>query len=207
LTPKLQNALRSANSAIQWIRIDVDHDPVQSFVTTNNLPTLIAFMNGQAADRLVGFFDEGHLKTFIQAIDERFVPTGTNRLRIDFDMCIALLNRPWLSDGFLSLKSWFVPGFRRGDFSDGSSTPDPGALNAIPIACVLVRNLSVLARWTTADRSALESAAHMGPFSLHGRDFDQSTGTMTVKGMQSIAWVCAKTPLLPPDSDPTLPTQ
>jgi hypothetical protein len=164
-------------------------------------------MNGQAADRLVGFFDEGHLKTFIQAIDERFVPTGTNRLRIDFDMCIALLNRPWLSDGFLSLKSWFVPGFRRGDFSDGSSTPDPGALNAIPIACVLVRNLSVLARWTTADRSALESAAHMGPFSLHGRDFDQSTGTMTVKGMQSIAWVCAKTPLLPPDSDPTLPTQ
>jgi hypothetical protein len=167
-------------------------------------------MNGQVTDRLEGAVNigtEDHLQSFLQSIGDKFVPTGANRLSIDFDMCIVLLNRPWFSDGFLDLKDWFVPGFRKGDFSDGPTIPDAGALNSVPIACVLVRNLNVTAQWTAADRSALESAVHLGPFSLHGHDFDQNTGTLTVKGMQSIAWVCDKMPVLPPETDSSLPGQ
>lgn len=100
--------------------------------------------------------------SFIQSIDTKFVPTGTNRLAIDFDMCIVLLNRPWFSDGFVDLRNWFVPGFRKGEFSDGSATPDSGDFNSIPIACVLVRDVNVVAQWTAGDRSMLESAVHMG---------------------------------------------
>lgn len=61
LSPKIQNAIRSAQNEIQWIRIDVDKDPVQKFVTAASIPTLIAFTNGQAADRLVGNLDESHI--------------------------------------------------------------------------------------------------------------------------------------------------
>jgi hypothetical protein len=163
-------------------------------------------MNGREGKRIEGPISDAQLQSFIQAIDESFIPTGTNRLVIDFDMCIVSLNRAWFSDGFLNLKNWFAQGVRKGEFSDGAAVPDPGALNTIPIACVLVRDLNVTAQWTTADISVLENAVNLGPFSLHGHDFEQNSGTLTVKGMQSIAWVCAKMPVLPPEGDPALPT-
>lgn len=205
LTERLESAL-SARPSVQWARIDVDKAPVQNFIKVGTLPTLVLVMNGRIAKSLAGQIDEATLNTFLQGIEDTFVPTGSNRLRIDFDMCIVQLTRTWLSDGFLSLKGWSVPGFGKGDFSNGAATfDDPGNLDAVPIACVLIRNLVVNAQWTAGNISTLANAANLGPFSLHGHEFDQHAGTLTVKGMQAIAWVCAKMPLLPPDAAPPTP--
>lgn len=69
----------------------------------------------------------------------------------------------------------------------------------MPIACVLARDLRI---WTTADRTALDNAADLGPFSLAGHQFDGHSGTITVAGMQAIGWVCGVVPPLPPSGDP-----
>src|SRR5262249_15747283 len=85
LTPRLGNAL-STKASVQWVRIDVDK-VTENIIKAGSLPTLVSVMNGRAADRLAGQIDEAKLDGFIQAIEDTFVPTGSNRLRIDFDMC------------------------------------------------------------------------------------------------------------------------
>jgi hypothetical protein len=130
-------------------------------------------------------------------------PVTTERMSLTFDICLVALNRPWLSDGFLSLVNWYVPHYAEGAFSDGTPEYDGGALAAIPTACVLIRNLTIAAQWSADDRAAVESSAGLGPFSLLGRTYDVSTGTVTVPGVQIIAWVCEAMPLLPPRSDPS----
>src|SRR5262249_55406594 len=101
LRPRLESAVRAARTAPSLLRIDVDQTPADQLVAT--LPTVIAYMNGRPVDKLVGVPNEDRLKSFMDSVDTRFVPTGTNRLAIDFDTCLVLLRRPWLSDALLGL--------------------------------------------------------------------------------------------------------
>jgi hypothetical protein len=121
---------------------------------------------------------------------------------IDVEVSILKLRRPWLSDALLNLTGWFVPSARKGSFSDGTGADDPGILPLLPVACVLIRNLTVRARWSDEDRKNLENSTHLGPFGLQGRSFDHNTTDLKVVGMQSVAWICDPLPLLPPADAP-----
>jgi hypothetical protein len=121
---------------------------------------------------------------------------------IDVEVSIVKLRRPWLSDGLLNLTNWFVPSTAKGFFSNGTGGDDPGILPVLPVACVLIRNLTVHARWSEEDRKNLENSTHLGPFGLQGRSFDHNTTDLKVVGMQSVAWICDPLPLLPPADAP-----
>jgi hypothetical protein len=117
---------------------------------------------------------------------------------ISIDVCLVHLRRPWFGDGLLNLSGWFVPSVARGSFSDGTGAGNATPLSVLPVACVCIRNLAIKARWNDADRQQVETSSHLGAFALMGRLFDHNTATLTVQGMQCIAWICQPMPRLPP---------
>lgn len=119
------------------------------------------------------------------------------------ETCVVRLRRPWLSDGFLNLHNWFVTGVAKGSICAGNGSESETPLSVLPLACVCVRNVSIKAQWTTADRQQVEISSHLGAFALLGRQFDQNTATLTVPGMQLIAWICQSLPALPPLDPPS----
>ncbi|MET0984382.1 MAG: hypothetical protein ABW034_03140 [Steroidobacteraceae bacterium] len=128
-------------------------------------------------------------------------PVVTDRFSISLDICLVSLRRPWVADALLTLPSWFVPGFKQGEFSQADEE-EAGPFAVLPTACILIRNLAVTAQWSDQDSAAIEQSANLGGFALFGRTFDRNSATLSVQGMQSIAWVCEPMPTLPPASSP-----
>lgn len=121
---------------------------------------------------------------------------------IDVRVSIIKLRRPWLSDGLLNLKNWFVPSVPKGSFSDGTGAENTGILPVLPVACVLIRDLAIHAKWSEDDQQNLENSTHLGAFGLQGRSYDKNSATLTIPGMQSVAWICDPLPVLPPADVP-----
>lgn len=200
--PQIQAALQAAASPAAWVGFDMSQDDSMDKLV-HGMPYLLAFMNGQAVEGYAPRVDQpDQLRDFIARLGPSFLPTGTDRMVVDFDMNVVLLDRPWLAQDLLGTPGWYVPGLQQGVFSLGQAASGPGNLAAMPIACVLARDLRISAQWTTADRTALDNAADLGPFSLAGHQFDGHSGTITVAGMQAIGWVCGVVPPLPPSGDP-----
>lgn len=131
-------------------------------------------------------------------------PVSSDSFSIHVDVSVVKLRRPWLSDSLLNLTNWFVPSVAKGSFSNGTGASDPGLLPLLPVACILIRNLIVHARWSEEDRNNLENSTHLGAFGLLGRSYDQNSATLKVPGMQSVAWICDPLPVLPPLAAPTM---
>ena len=129
-------------------------------------------------------------------------PVAADGFSIDVEMSMVRLTRPWLSDALLTLPNWYVPGFARGSFSAGTGSGDEGTLPLLPTACIFIRNLKIHAQWSDADRQVIQSSGGLGTFSLIGRQFDSNSATLTVPGMQSIAWMYEVLPVLPPSDAP-----
>lgn len=155
-----------------------------------------------AHDRLIR-----HAAAAIRIQDLAFaggVEVTSHSFNLDAELCLVSLRRPWLSTAFLQLRNWFVPSLDAGELSSGDNPEDGAPLAAIPVACVLIRDLRIHAQWTTEDQAQALSSSHLGPFSLAGRRFDTSTttATLSVPGMQSVGWLCDPMPALPPRSSP-----
>jgi hypothetical protein len=129
-------------------------------------------------------------------------PVSSDGFSVEMDVCLVHLRRPWLSTNLLALTDWFVPGLERGTVSGGKGVDDAGSFGVLPIACVLVRNLVISARWSEDDLTNTVTSSHLGAFSLLGRSFDHNSATLTVPGMQSVAWLCEALPVLPPTDKP-----
>lgn len=129
-------------------------------------------------------------------------PVSSDAFSIMVGISIVKVRRPWLSDGLLNLPNWFVPNIAKGFFSGGTGPDDLGILPVLPVACVLIRNLSIRAQWSEDDQKNVESSTHLGVFGLQGRTYDRNTATLTVPGMQSVAWICDPFPVLPPADPP-----
>lgn len=125
-------------------------------------------------------------------------PVTSDGFSLKVDVCLVHLRRPWLSTGLLTLTNWFVPSVPRGTMSGGKGADDTGSFAVLPIACVFIRNLVITARWSEDDLTNVVTSSHLGAFSLLGRTFDHSSASLTVPGMQCVAWLCESLPVLPP---------
>jgi hypothetical protein len=134
-------------------------------------------------------------------------PVTTNSIGMTFDHCVVSLTRKWFPDTFLLMRDWYVPGYARGDISNGSGAGDPGIAPILTTGFVAVRNLKITSNWSQADLAAIQGSAAFGPFSLLGRSYNATTGTLSCPGLQIIGWFCSPMPVLPPVSDPNLPAQ
>lgn len=131
-------------------------------------------------------------------------PVTTDSLAISFEHCIVTLTRPWFPEVFLMLRNWYVPDYKLGAFSNATGAGDTGLFPVLANAFVVIRNLSISAKWSSQDLAAAQGSAAFGPFSLVGRSYDAASGTLTCPGMQIIGWFCGALPVLPPASDPSL---
>lgn len=124
-------------------------------------------------------------------------------LALSFQYCLVTVRRPWMSGAFLHARNWFVPRMRAGEAASGTGTGE-GAFEAIPTAALCVRNLAIVAEWSTEEAAMLASITKLGPFSLVGREIQAGTNSLTCPGIQVIGWVFEPLPPLPPNSDPAL---
>ncbi|HSR78512.1 MAG TPA: hypothetical protein VLN57_18170 [Xanthobacteraceae bacterium] len=131
-------------------------------------------------------------------------PVATDSLDLGFDHCVVALNWPWFPQAFLLTRNWYVPGYARASFANGTGAGDPGLLPVLPSAFVVIRNLRICAKWSNDDIAAMQASASFGPFSLVGRSFDSGSGALTCPGMQIIGWFYNALPVLPPADDPAL---
>ncbi|MBD1909129.1 MULTISPECIES: hypothetical protein [unclassified Leptolyngbya] len=124
----------------------------------------------------------------------------SKQLSLSFKYCLVNVDRPWLSNAFLSAKGWYVPGFEAGGFSTGTANNE-GILPAVPIAFIAIKDLQI-SGWDNSESESVEKAVSFGPFVLVDRTIDKTAKTLTCSGIQVIGWVCQIMPFLPPLSDP-----
>jgi hypothetical protein len=111
--------------------------------------------------------------------------------------------QPWWDGVFLADPGWYIPGMPQGGLLPPPADAAIGATNALPIAMIIVRNLSVSGQWTQAAAAALTSeGAALGPLSLSGATATTASDGVTITfeqdGMQVVALLCATLPVLPP---------
>ena len=126
-------------------------------------------------------------------------PVESHSLTLSLKYCMVTINRPWLSQAFLTTRDWFLPGFAAGGISDGTRVNNSDPFPALSVACLLVKDLHITADWAEISGVAQQSAA-FGPFSLIGQTVEQAASTLTVSGIQIIGWICQIMPLLPPSA-------
>jgi len=131
-------------------------------------------------------------------------PVAAATVNLSFDHCIVTLQYPWFPQVFLMDRGWYVPGYIKGSFANGTGNGDTGYLPVLAGGFVVIRNLKISGQWTDQDLAAVQGSAAFGPFSLIGRSYDAHTGTLSCPGMQIIGWFCEALPVLPPNSDPAL---
>ncbi len=127
-------------------------------------------------------------------------PVNSDQFSLSFSYCIVRLQRPWLFQPFLDCKSWYVPGYPQGAFSSGPEEGNSGLFANVPLAFLLIKDLSIAANWTQEDTAAAQGSLALPPFSLVGSTFQSNT--LSSPGMQIIAWIVQPMPLLPPQSAP-----
>lgn len=123
---------------------------------------------------------------------------AANDMHVSFEYCLVRFDRPWWDELFIGRRGWNLPGFVSGDLSTGSAANPTGLVTLITTGMLVIRKLMIKAAWTEQDAKAMRSSVSLGPFCLTGSVFDAAQGTITVDGMQAVAWLCQVPPILPP---------
>jgi hypothetical protein len=134
-------------------------------------------------------------------------PLGATQLGTSFRYLRVNIERAWLNPLLFRLAGWSLAGVPAGVISSGSSEANTGVFPLLPIGFVAVRDVRISGTWTDGDKATAKAAtsggvsAAFGPFTLAAggsvhAGFDGSS--LTIPGIQIIAWICAPTPVLPP---------
>ncbi|HEX4963548.1 MAG TPA: hypothetical protein VF173_22150 [Thermoanaerobaculia bacterium] len=142
--------------------------------------------------------DVSHRIAFNQYLGSK-APTQsvkTKSVRISFDYCLVKAGRRWWGDAFVNSPFWYVPTFAKGALS---AKGHAGALPALPIGFVAVRNLVIEADWTAEDVANASQATGFGPFKVVA---DLVNSKLSHPGLQIIGWLLQEMPDLPPNDSP-----
>lgn len=111
----------------------------------------------------------------------------------------------WWDGVFLADQGWYIPGMARGALlpqAPGSA----GTTYGLPMAMIVVRNLTVTGRWSNEAAAALSApGGTLGPLSLFGAKAVAGTDGLVSyshPGMQVVALLCSSLPVLPPIDAP-----
>ena len=129
----------------------------------------------------------------------------------DFNLTAELIQvrimRPWYNPLLFTMNDWNIKGYGKGDISKK-------VMPWVATSFVLARNVAIKSNFTIEDKSHFESqdkataSVGWGPFSVSGsyshsqtKDKFQSKfdgGTLSLPGLQVLAFVCSRTPPSPP---------
>ena len=145
-----------------------------------------------------------HLIDFMKqvAADSTSQPATSAGISVSFEYCIVALRRNWWPDELLMSRECYLPGYQKGDISDGGGREGKGLMPFAVTGFVAIRKLEISAQWSSEDLAAIDGSASLGPFSLLGRTFEN--GTLRCPGIQIGGYFCAAVPPWPYVSDPAL---
>jgi hypothetical protein len=146
------------------------------------------------------------LQAQLQAVRAQSQPEAVtaSSIEISFRYCMVPARRSWLSMPFLTARNWYIPRMHAGEIASGTGTGG-GTFEVIPVAALCVRDLTIKASWSNEERAVLPALTKFGPFSLIGSKLDAASTSLECNGTQIIGWIMEPMPLLPPNSDPSLP--
>lgn len=149
-----------------------------------------------AKDAFLATLDPSVIGAVVAQSDPK--PVTGSGFHLELDSLVVTLKRPWLNLDLLATAGWRVPGEAVGSYASGSLDAPGQLLPAIPVAAVVVRDVRISAHWSDDDRSSFASATCLGPFALASTSVESDT--LTIDGMQVIAWVCTIPKPLPPSA-------
>ena len=168
--------------------------PAAGSIVTVQRPVIPVFLAGLAATA-----------AGVDAGGNAVPPVQTAATQITLEhMLVAIDRSSWWHNDWLADPGWYVPGQPGG--SSIASASGAGQVMALPVALVLVRNLTMTGSWSAADTTQLTSdGTLLGPFNLGGAtaatNADNSV-TITAPGPSVAALFCRPLPVLPPANPP-----
>jgi hypothetical protein len=149
--------------------------------------------------------------------------TETEGLNLHLEFARVEITRPWLDSSLFSLDNYRLQAYAPGTFSTGEATdpPNSGVFSLLPVSFIVARNIRISASWGREDRDRLMSSTTAGgsvgwgPFKLSGnystrRSTSEVTSkfeneTLSIPGVQVIAWIDRIIPFCPPTVTPPTP--
>lgn len=144
--------------------------------------------------------------------------SDTSDMTVSFSFGRIEIRRRWLNQSLLSLHGWSTAGRAPGDYSNGNPDDNPGAFPLLPTSFIVARDIKISANWghtdlhTASQSTSVDASVGWGPFSLSGSYSNSSSTrrfnsqfdgtTITVPGIQIVAWVNAINPFCPPTGGP-----
>ena len=191
-TPAFVDSLGKARSAALFSRATPPANTLQNRVAALSRVDLSKRDLGvpNLVDRLV-------LKDLLmQQLPATPASPATDGFSISFKFCRVNIDRPWLKLALLNNKNWWMFDTPAGEYSTGTADNNPGMFPLLTTSFIVIRDLAITANWSQEDRQNIGNAASFGFFDV--RDGTLNQNTLTVKGMQIIAWISKVTPKLPP---------
>jgi len=157
-----------------------------------------------------------------QIITNQMHMQATN-INFSLDFCLVRIVRPWLNGLLLSLGGWYINGLSQGAISTGNLDDNKDSpMKLIPVAFVVARNIKISGNFSQQDLDLVTSrvvnggTVGLGSFQLGGTFFNPlnhktsdltfkstvANQTISVPGLQIIAWISQLVPLCPPLNSP-----
>jgi hypothetical protein len=132
-------------------------------------------------------------------------PVTTLATRLSLDHMMVMVDRSqWWHHDIVEDPGWYVAGLRKGAWVD--VPPAANTVYALPVALLLVQNLTLNGSWSSAETTTLTTPGMMlGPFHLGGASVSsQSDGSVSISvpGMHLAGLFCQPLPVLPPNDPP-----
>jgi hypothetical protein len=135
-------------------------------------------------------------------------PVTSSSLKLTMSCLRVTIRRDWMNPLLLQLGDWSIDGVPAGTLSNGATdSTNTGPFALLPLSFIVVRNVAITGTWSADDKGFATQATTpgnvvaFGPLTLSNAASSQSTfdgATLTVPGMQIVAWGCQPTPKLPP---------
>lgn len=132
-------------------------------------------------------------------------PVATLVTRLDLYHMLVLIDRSlWWHNDVVQDPGWYVAGLPRGAWV--GVPPADGTAYALPVALLLVQNLTLTGSWSSEETTALTAPGMMlGPFNLGGglvSSASDGSVSISVPGMRLAGLFCQPLPVLPPADPP-----
>ncbi len=139
---------------------------------------------------------------------------------LEAELFFVSIHRPWFSPLLLNMKQWNVTGTEVNGISNGNAQNPQGSMPLVPTGFVIARDVKITADFSESDKkdisNTISSKAEVGwgPFSVSGGYSQTSSSgtftskfngsTLTLPGLQLVAWMHALMPASPPLPGPGL---
>ncbi len=184
-----------------------DVQPAAVVNTTNQNPPLIDKSNYRILRSSLPFSQMVNLNRVV-GLNTNVVtnPVNTSQFTINFSYSLVTIERDWMYQPLLDkAELWYALTMKAGEYSSGeNSSANKGLLRCIPKAMIVVKDVTISASWSDADKQSAASAYGFGCFNIsNSQPISSSTNNQLVApGIQIIAWVCEVLPKLPLNDDP-----